>query len=88
MSKLLWSFSAVDSRIAPLVFTIRRWAREASITQSVPGPWFSNFQMNIMVLFYFQSVGIIPKLKYINEPCILSSSVSMVDSTGSNTSNN
>jgi hypothetical protein len=62
MSKLLWSFSSIDNRIAPLVFVIRRWAREASITQSAPGPWFSNFQMTLLVLFYCQSVGIVPRL--------------------------
>ena len=67
MSKLLWSLSWIDSRVAPLVFVIRRWAREASITQSTPGPWFSNFQMTLLVLFYLQSIGILPKLNYINE---------------------
>lgn len=67
MSKLLWSLSSYDNRVASLVFAVRRWAREASITQSTPGPWFSNFQMTIMVLFYLQSVGVLPKLNYINE---------------------
>lgn len=66
MSKLLWSLSSVDNRVAPLVFAIRRWAREASITQSAPGPWFSNFQMTLLVLFYLQSIKILPKLNYIN----------------------
>jgi poly(A) RNA polymerase len=70
MSKLLWSLSSIDNRIAPLVFSIRRWAREASITQSTPGPWFSNFQMTLLVLFYLQSIGILPKLNYINEQSV------------------
>ena len=67
MSKLLWNLSAIDNRVAPLVFAIRRWAREASITQSTPGPWFSNYQLTLLVLFYLQSVGILPKLNYLNE---------------------
>ncbi|CAF1222593.1 unnamed protein product [Adineta steineri] len=67
MSKLLWNLSSIDNRVAPLVFAIRRWAREASITQSTPGPWFSNFQMTLLVLFYLQSIEILPKLNYINE---------------------
>ncbi|CAF3396714.1 unnamed protein product [Rotaria socialis] len=67
MSKLLWSLSSTDSRVAPIVFAIRRWAREASITQSAPGPWFSNFQMTLLVIFYLQSIEILPKLNYINE---------------------
>lgn len=67
MSKLLWSFSSIDNRVAPLVFAVRRWAREASITQSAPGPWFSNFQMTLLVLSYLQSNGILPKLDYIND---------------------
>lgn len=72
MSKLLWTFSSIDNRVAPLVFVIRRWAREASITQSTPGPWFSNFQMTLLVLFYFQSVGILPKLNYFKEQTLIS----------------
>lgn len=76
MSKLLWSLSSLDNRVAPLVFAIRRWAREASITQSTPGPWFSNFQMTLLVLFYLQSVGILPKLNYINEQTVTTSSSS------------
>lgn len=67
MSKLLWSLSSIDNRVCPLVFVIRRWARAASITQSTPGPWFSNFQMTLLVLFYLQSIEILPKLNYINE---------------------
>ncbi|CAF0757010.1 unnamed protein product [Didymodactylos carnosus] len=67
MTKLLWSLSTIDSRIAPLVFSIRCWAKESSITQSTPGPWFSNFQMTLLVLYYLQNVGIIPKLNYNND---------------------
>jgi len=76
MSKLLWNLSSIDNRIAPLVLVIRRWAREASITQSAPGPWFSNFQMTLLVLFYLQSIGILPKLNYINEQSVTTSSSS------------
>lgn len=75
MSKLLWSLSSIDSRVAPLVFVIRRWAREASITQSAPGPWFSNFQMTLLVLCYLQSIGILPKLNYINEQSSTTTSI-------------
>ncbi len=83
MSKLLWNLSSIDNRIAPLVFAIRRWAREASITQSTPGPWFSNFQMTLLVLFYLQSIGILPKLNYINEQSVTTSS-SYQDTTSIN----
>ncbi len=83
MSKLLWSLSSIDNRIAPLVFSIRRWAREASITQSTPGPWFSNFQMTLLVLFYLQSNGILPKLNYINEQSVTTPS-SAQDTTSPN----
>ncbi|CAF5102373.1 unnamed protein product, partial [Rotaria sp. Silwood1] len=85
MSKLLWSLSSIDSRVAPLVFVIRRWAREASITQSTPGPWFSNFQMTLLVIFYLQSIEILPKLNYINEQSVTtSSSLSSQDVTSVN----
>lgn len=86
MSKLLWSLSSIDNRVAPLVFVIRRWAREASITQSAPGPWFSNFQMTLLVIFYLQSIEILPKLNYINEQSVTpsSSSSSSQDTTSPN----
>jgi hypothetical protein len=82
MSQLLWSLSSIDNRVAPLVFAIRRWAREASITQSAPGPWFSNFQMTLLVLFYLQSIGIIPKLNYINEQSVITSSQDLLSTNG------
>ena len=82
MSKLLWSLSSIDNRVAPLVFVIRRWAREASITQSAPGPWFSNFQMTLLVLFYLQSIGILPKLNYINEQSVATSSQDVTSTNG------
>jgi hypothetical protein len=81
MSKLLWNLSSIDNRVAPLVFVIRRWAREASITQSTPGPWFSNFQMTLLVLFYLQSIGILPKLNYINEQSTTATSSQEITST-------
>ncbi|CAF4115640.1 unnamed protein product [Rotaria sp. Silwood2] len=85
MSKLLWGLSSIDSRVAPLVFVIRRWAREASITQSTPGPWFSNFQMTLLVLFYLQSIRILPKLNYINEQSVTTPSSSpSQDATSTN----
>jgi hypothetical protein len=84
MSKLLWSLSSIDNRVVPLVFVIRRWAREASITQSTPGPWFSNFQMTLLVLVYLQSIGILPKLNYINEQSVTTTSSSSQDTTSTN----
>ena len=82
MSKLLWSLSSYDNRVASLVFVVRRWAREASITQSTPGPWFSNFQMTLLVLFYLQSVDILPKLNYINEQSVLASAQESILTNG------
>ena len=71
----------MDNRVAPLVFVLRRWAREASITQSIPGPWFSNFQMTLLVLFYFQSIGILPQLNYINEQSSTGPSIQEINIT-------
>ncbi len=85
MSKLLWGLSSIDNRVAPLVFVIRRWAREASITQSTPGPWFSNFQMTLLVLFYLQSIGILPKLNYLNEQSVTTSSQDVMSANGMST---
>ncbi|XP_076366914.1 poly(A) RNA polymerase, mitochondrial-like isoform X2 [Tachypleus tridentatus] len=55
MSKLLYMCSELDPHIQPLMYTIRKWARENHLTHDVPGRWISNFSLSLMVLFFLQA---------------------------------
>lgn len=54
MSELLWLMTAIDGRVAPLVFTIRRWAVAVGLTNSSPGRWITNFSLTLLVLHFLQ----------------------------------
>ncbi|XP_073485947.1 poly(A) RNA polymerase, mitochondrial [Aquarana catesbeiana] len=53
-SELLYIFGNIDSRVRPLVFTLRCWARVHGITSSVSGHWITNFSLTTMILFFLQ----------------------------------
>ncbi|XP_049633423.1 poly(A) RNA polymerase, mitochondrial [Suncus etruscus] len=63
-SELLYIYGALDSRVRPLVFSIRYWARAHSLTSSIPGAWITNFSLTMMVIFFLQrrSPPILPTL--------------------------
>jgi DNA polymerase sigma len=51
MSKLFWTYSQLDSRIAPLVFLVRAWAGLFKITTNMrPSPNLTNFQLTVLTL--------------------------------------
>ena len=56
MSELLWTLGELDSRVRPLVFTIRQWARCQKVTRSVPGPWPSNFALVLLAVYFLQTL--------------------------------
>lgn len=56
MSELLYLFGQLDVRVKPLVFVIRKWANSVGLTNSVPGPWITNFSLTCLVLFFLQQV--------------------------------
>ncbi|CAG0887597.1 unnamed protein product [Cyprideis torosa] len=65
MTELLWLLGEMDPRVRPLVFCIRKWAREVKVTSPVPGRWISNFQLTLLVIHYLQVVRpvILPSLR-------------------------
>ena len=67
MSTLLWQYGALDPRVRPLAFAIRRWASTAGLTNPHPGRWVTNFPLTLMVLFFLQqrNVKVLPSLKYL-----------------------
>ncbi|KAK9752625.1 Cid1 family poly A polymerase [Popillia japonica] len=62
MSNLLYIMGDIDSRVRPLVFTIRKWAAEVGLTNSYPGRWITNFSLTLMVLAFLQKPGRNPPL--------------------------
>lgn len=56
MSELLYLFGELDVRVKPLVFVIRKWANSVGLTNSVPGPWITNFSLTCLVLYFLQQV--------------------------------
>lgn len=56
MSELLYMFTQIDERVAPLVSSIRRWAQTSGVTNTSPGPWISNFSLTCLVIFYLQQL--------------------------------
>lgn len=53
MSKLFWIYTNLDTRIAPLVFLIRTWAKLAGITcDERPSNNFTNFQLTCLAFNY------------------------------------
>lgn len=56
MSKILWTYAELDSRVRPLVYSVRRWAEAADITSDKsPGPWLTNFQIIVLVLYFLMA---------------------------------
>ncbi|KAK1129427.1 hypothetical protein K0M31_019156 [Melipona bicolor] len=62
MSELLYLYGQLDRRVKPLVFTIRKWARNMNLTKENPGQWITNFSLTLLILFYLQTKDILPSL--------------------------
>lgn len=56
MSELLYLFGALDERVRPLTFCIRKWANSVGLTNPSPGRWISNFSLTMLVLFFLQQL--------------------------------
>lgn len=69
MSEFLWLMNAIDDRVAPLVFTVRKWASVVGLTNNSPGRWITNFSLTLLVLFFLQrplvSKSLLPTLNHL-----------------------
>jgi poly(A) RNA polymerase len=55
MSELLYLYGELDARVRPLVFVVRKWARQHGLTEDDrPTTYFTNFTLTIMVIFFLQ----------------------------------
>lgn len=67
MSELLFLYGQLDPRLHPLVFTIRKWAANAKITNEIPGNWITNFSLSLMTIFFLQNVAVLPSLNKLKQ---------------------
>lgn len=68
MSDFLYMMGEIDWRVRPLVFAIRRWAKEVHLTNSSPGRWITNFSLTLLVLAFLQKpLSSPPVLPTLNE---------------------
>ncbi|XP_043785667.1 poly(A) RNA polymerase, mitochondrial [Apis laboriosa] len=65
MSELLYGYGEMDSRVKPLICTIRKWARNMDITKEISGHWITNFSLTLLIIFYLQIKNILPSLNVI-----------------------
>lgn len=66
MSEMLYLFGEMDSRFRTLVTTVRYWAATTGLTNPNPGPYITNFALNLLVVFYLQTCTL-PILPTLNE---------------------
>ena len=68
MSALLYLWGNLDERVRPLVFVIRKWAKENDLVPELrPTSFFTNFPLTLMVIFYLQTKTILPPLSRLKE---------------------
>ncbi|XP_012171590.1 poly(A) RNA polymerase, mitochondrial isoform X3 [Bombus terrestris] len=67
MSELLYIYGQLDWRIKPLIFTIRKWARDMNLTKIFPGQWITNFSLTLLIIFYLQTKNILPSISTLNK---------------------
>ena len=68
MSSLLYLWGNLDERVRPLVFVIRKWAKENKLVHNErPTSFFTNFPLTLMVIFYLQTKTILPSLNRLKE---------------------
>ncbi|XP_011503747.1 PREDICTED: poly(A) RNA polymerase, mitochondrial [Ceratosolen solmsi marchali] len=79
MSELLYMYGEMDWRVRPLIFTIKAWAKNCSLTKDTAGPWITNFSLSLLVLFFFQQLKILPPLDLL-QSCANTNDIRLVDS--------
>lgn len=91
MTKLFWTYSQYDSRVAPLVMTIRTWAMYFHITTNTrPCPNLTNYQLTVLILYYLINMRadrpvLMPTDKFVTDQ-ILSTDESQLEQSHRNTS--
>ncbi|CAG9766191.1 unnamed protein product [Ceutorhynchus assimilis] len=74
MSDFLYLMGEIDPRVRPLLFTIRKWAKEVFLTNHSPGKWITNFSLTLLALAFLQ--------KPLRSPAVLPTLNQLVKSAG------
>lgn len=53
---MFYLFGEIDERVRPLVFIVRRWAKEKQLTSKTKTTSFTNFQLTCLVLCFLQQL--------------------------------
>lgn len=63
-TEILYCCGQLDSRLRPLIFSLRWWADRMNVTKPTAGPWIKNYGMNLLTIFYLQQLDkpILPPL--------------------------
>jgi DNA polymerase sigma len=65
-TKLLYTYSRIDKRLKEVVHVVKYWARSIGVNDSSHGT-LSSYSYALMVIFYFQMIGILPSLQMLVE---------------------
>jgi hypothetical protein len=55
MAEAFYEYCAMDDRVLKLVCFIKIWAKQHSLTNVNPGPWYTNFMLMLMIIHFFQT---------------------------------
>lgn len=71
MAKSLFHFCKMGPRVKQVATFVKVWAKSQDLTNPHPGPWFTNFELLLMVINFFQTrhgnAFILPPMKELNE---------------------
>lgn len=61
---MLYFCGEIDTRVRPLLYAVKKWAKEGNVTYDAPGPWITNFGLSLLVVFFLQNrpVPVLPSL--------------------------
>ncbi|GFY60625.1 poly(A) RNA polymerase, mitochondrial [Trichonephila inaurata madagascariensis] len=64
MSEIIYFCGEIDPRVRPLLYAVKKWAKDANITYESPGAWITNFGLSLLVIFFLQNrpIPILPSL--------------------------
>ena len=55
MSQIQYLLSKYDERFHPLITVLRVWSKAFKVRQSGPGPWLSNFMLQMLIVHFLQT---------------------------------
>ncbi|XP_014681269.1 PREDICTED: speckle targeted PIP5K1A-regulated poly(A) polymerase-like isoform X2 [Priapulus caudatus] len=66
---LLYLYSVYDSRVRPLVFTVRQWAKLCNVGGCGQGARLNSYAVTLLVLFFLEVEHVVPSVQQLKELC-------------------